>query len=364
MAAGIATAQIKVIRAELPAYVQVPHQPLEDSILRNVRRVAATLINGREPAPAEVHEAWVARERAEQGVPADEVIRAYQLSLGMLRDTFIEQARLLQVDPVAIMQGTHLLWRLSDTVTMCLIEVRREVELEKARYNEHHRLDFLRRLLLGSVTPADLYDHSAMYHLMLDRPYLAFRGRTSKPILIEPLKYLIETSGRLHGLPAFVGIIDGDIAGVAPRRPELDGFDATIGVGPLSNLEAIAHSFQSASRMLEVAMRFSQRGTYGLEDLSLQVSIATEHDLGMMLRQRYLAPLAAEGAFGELLERTLRCFLQCGQQIGRTAQELAIHPNTLRYRLGRFEELTGAELSRPQCMVELWWALEHERVRA
>jgi DNA-binding PucR family transcriptional regulator len=38
-----------------------------------------------------------------------------------------------------------------------------------------------------------------------------------------------------------------------------------------------------------------------------------------------------------------------------------VHPNTLRHRLRRFEEATGANLRRPTDLVELWWALERRR---
>jgi sugar diacid utilization regulator len=42
----------------------------------------------------------------------------------------------------------------------------------------------------------------------------------------------------------------------------------------------------------------------------------------------------------------------------RTASELTVHPNTLRYRIARFEELTGADLREPACALEVWWALQ------
>ena len=45
------------------------------------------------------------------------------------------------------------------------------------------------------------------------------------------------------------------------------------------------------------------------------------------------------------------------------ARALHVHPNTLRHRLRRFEEATGAALRRPTDLVELWWALERRRWR-
>jgi DNA-binding PucR family transcriptional regulator len=45
------------------------------------------------------------------------------------------------------------------------------------------------------------------------------------------------------------------------------------------------------------------------------------------------------------------------------ARELVVHPNTLRYRLKRVEELAGVDLRQTTDIVELWWALERRRVR-
>jgi DNA-binding PucR family transcriptional regulator len=39
-----------------------------------------------------------------------------------------------------------------------------------------------------------------------------------------------------------------------------------------------------------------------------------------------------------------------------------MHANTLRHRLRRFEEATGANLRSPADLAELWWALERRRL--
>jgi len=80
--------------------------------------------------------------------------------------------------------------------------------------------------------------------------------------------------------------------------------------------------------------------------------------LGALLMRQYLEPLASEGEFGELLEETVREFLANGQRILETSKRLGIHANTLRYRLDRFEKLTGTSLAQPRSVVEIWWALE------
>jgi transcriptional regulator of acetoin/glycerol metabolism len=56
-----------------------------------------------------------------------------------------------------------------------------------------------------------------------------------------------------------------------------------------------------------------------------------------------LAPLLT--AAHTELARTAETFLDCAGQASRTAQQLGIHRQTLYYRLGRVEKLTGLDLN-------------------
>ena len=60
---------------------------------------------------------------------------------------------------------------------------------------------------------------------------------------------------------------------------------------------------------------------------------------------------------------TLRTWFDEGMRVEDAARALHVHPNTLRHRLRRFEETTGATLRKPSDLVELWWALERRRWR-
>jgi DNA-binding PucR family transcriptional regulator len=44
--------------------------------------------------------------------------------------------------------------------------------------------------------------------------------------------------------------------------------------------------------------------------------------------------------------------------VERSAERLFVHQNTVRYRIARFEELTGVSLRDPGVAFEVWWALE------
>ncbi|MFV0406059.1 MAG: PucR family transcriptional regulator [Propioniciclava sp.] len=63
------------------------------------------------------------------------------------------------------------------------------------------------------------------------------------------------------------------------------------------------------------------------------------------LSQQVFAPLVA---YGGDLTGTLEAFWACGTSIEATARRLFIHANTVRYRLGRIEELTGYSPTDPR----------------
>ncbi|MEU9034735.1 helix-turn-helix domain-containing protein, partial [Streptomyces sp. NPDC048352] len=64
------------------------------------------------------------------------------------------------------------------------------------------------------------------------------------------------------------------------------------------------------------------------------------------------------------LARTAEVFLDCAGQAGRAAAQLGIHRQTLYYRLGRVEQLTGLDLDAGEDRLLLHMALKAARLRA
>lgn len=355
--------QATVLRERMPSYGPrsnfVPDEALLPSAQRNVVRAVRTLRDGRPPSPEQMEEAWVARERTEQGLPAGEMLDAYRLAHRVIRDAFLDAAAEEHIDNSVVVRGACLLWETVDAGTSQLYAVRRELELALARVDEEQRISFLQNLLRGSIDVAALREMSAAYGLELDRQYLAVRGRPHGSTSPQALRRQLERSSRQHGLDAFLSIVDGEVLGIVPRKPSLDEVQATVGVSSPSHLTATDQSFRAASRMLDVATRFNAVGVFDLNDLRLRVAIAAEPELGKLLARRYVAPLHVAGDFGAQLETSVREYLVDGRQLARTARRLGIHSNTLRYRLHRFEEIVGVSLDDPQTLAELWWALEN-----
>ena len=64
------------------------------------------------------------------------------------------------------------------------------------------------------------------------------------------------------------------------------------------------------------------------------------------------------------LVRTVQTWLERERQAGPAAEALHIHPNTLAYRLRRFEEVSGRNLRSTADLAELWLALRALRAPA
>jgi Purine catabolism regulatory protein-like family/PucR C-terminal helix-turn-helix domain len=76
-------------------------------------------------------------------------------------------------------------------------------------------------------------------------------------------------------------------------------------------------------------------------------------------RERMLAPvLEYDRLRGSELLRTLASFLETCGSWQRSAEELYVHVNTLRYRIQRIEELTGKDLGTMRDRTDLYLALE------
>lgn len=343
---------------ELKTYQGVPTSSLQAAIQRNINTALRALRTGVEPAPGELPEAEITvRERARQGVPVEDMMRAYRINIGVVQRRFLELAALSDVPAELVLEGARLLWSVSDAFTTRVAQVYQELSVENALQDAHRRSDFVRSLLVGTVDPAELVRGCVLYGLDPGARYLAVRARPGRLGGVEELRRRLERSGAAPNKSALVGVLGGDCVGVVARRPP-DGRGWVAGIGAEVLLAEIAGSFRTATRVLEAASRLRPSGVFGLGDLSWRLAAVTDDEVGRYLVEKYLVPLRAEGEFGQVVEDTVRAYLDNGLSIGRTAATLVIHVNTLRYRLRRFGEITGAPLTSIDAIVELAWALE------
>jgi DNA-binding PucR family transcriptional regulator len=125
-------------------------------------------------------------------------------------------------------------------------------------------------------------------------------------------------------------------------------------------LERAADAYRLAVTALGAA-RSGPAGLRSVVDLAGETAIAAQPMLAGFLADSLLGVLHPADEFHHELAATALSYLDHGQRLDRTAQALHLHPNTVRYRLRRLQELTGfgagdGELTVRET-VRWWWAL-------
>ncbi|MFC5752613.1 PucR family transcriptional regulator [Actinomadura rugatobispora] len=344
---------------EIPSYAAVPRERLRPGVAASVHDGIGFLLDGGFPGgtslAAAVDAAAVGADRAERGIPVEDLLHAYRIGVRTVWERFATAARRNDADPGEVLALAERVWEWADGVMVRAAREHRRVDLEAALDAQQRRGAFIRALLSGTLDRAGLHLQSAAFGLDPDREYVPFRARGGRDVRAV-VKALVPYFP--HTTPP-VTLIDGDVAGLLARRPvgRARG-DLVVGIGPAVRLAEAAGAFERATRALDTASRFSMNGVYDLADLGLHAAVVAESEVGEFLHERYLAPLKGLPD----IERTVVTYLEGGMHVEDTARSLFVHPNTLRNRLRRFEELTGADLRDHRTLAELWWALAHQRL--
>ena len=99
------------------------------------------------------------------------------------------------------------------------------------------------------------------------------------------------------------------------------------------------------------------------DDSYRQLLVSLPEELRDSFQRRLLGPLLAyDAAHRSKLVLTLEVFLAHSGSWSAAAQELHLHVNTLRYRIGRIQQLTGRDPSRLEHQVDLFLALRAARM--
>lgn len=144
----------------------------------------------------------------------------------------------------------------------------------------------------------------------------------------------------------------------------LRGLNAAL--GPTVSLDSGARSLRWALDALDLARRGVLPGT-GLvrcTDHLATLLLFRDEDLVDALARQYLGPLdAVRPPQRERLAETLLCWLSCARNASEVAQRLAVHPQTVRYRLRQLEEVFGDQLRDPTAQFEMQLVLRSLRLR-
>lgn len=339
------------VREHVPEYAYVSDAELHDAMTRNISALATALRERRHLTPAELRDfETTVEDRARNGVPIDK----YLLAVTTAEATAWEQLWThgdVRPDSPARLEAFNLRFAAMKAVTSVSVAAHRRIELVTEREQYERRALALRVLLRGGASEQDVREHASRLGLDLDRPYVVVRARGRGPVDSDQVQRRL---GRTHPPYGTFVLWGEDVVGLVLERPTADhGLVAGVaGPVPLGRASA-AH--EQATLAFTTAWALGREGVHALADLGLTAAVQASDAVGRHLRDRYVAPLRASGTLGEELLVTVRHYLESGSRRDVTAQQLHLHINTVGYRIGRFTELTGADLTDLTTLAELWW---------
>lgn len=346
------------LRAELPGYASLPVEAVRPTLRAYLHWAIPLLFADGVPTEEQLRTARSAAAlRAEQGVPVEDVLRAWRITSAELWHREQE---------VAAEVGVHVTEQLA-AAREALVGLDPWLHVaaqgHRAGWDRREGRDvaqrgrLLRGLLLGTSSAADLDLLASGYHLTADGLYRAVRALGNGEVGAREAERALRGTG-----PALVAWIEDELLAVLPADATVP--DVRAGVGGPATLAELPRSFAEAAAALETATAFGRVGPTTLDELGAEVAVATRPDLGARLAARFVAPLLTGGAAGADVLCTVDEHLRCGLRVHRTAQSLFVHPNTVRHRLRRFEDATGARLDDISDVVAVWWALRHHEVHS
>jgi hypothetical protein len=359
---GVADEIIEAIASEVPAYAR----PMEGAFGENVRRgvdQALSQFNEMVRRPGADRGAgrnvYVALGRGEvrEGRSLEALLAAYRVGARVAWRRLSEAGLAAGLSPEVLIVLAESIFAYIDELSAESAEGFAQEQAARAGEAERRRAEVLELLL--SVPPVETTvlesaADAAGWHVPTRMAILAWRPDARRRVAARlPLGSLAAPA---EGIMCAV-VPDPEAPG---RRGELQSaLDRTpAGLGPSVAREDAARSFRRAAEALALAEERSQEGLLPADEHRVDVLLRSDASLVAEIAAERLSPLRDETPLSrERLQGTLLAWLRHDGNVPAAAEELHVHPQTVRYRLGRLRELLGPALDDPESRFELELAL-------
>jgi hypothetical protein len=275
-------------------------------------------------------------DRAAQGVPLAALLRGVQAGRTRAFEIAIHRGRGAGIADEVLLEAALELDRYAGALERHVIDGYHAAELELARSRRDEGTGLLRRLLLGEPAGARP-EELARFRLQADCRYHCLVSDVSDPVRARALEQRWSACGGLFGT------VEGRLAGLTPRPPSAGTVDPSVLVivAPAAPLGQAGGGYALCVTALQGAARFGRRGLHDVVDVAGETALTLQPRLAGLLSDALLGPLKPADEFHRELASTALAYLDHGQRLDRTALALHVHPNTVRYRLRRLQEITG-----------------------
>jgi hypothetical protein len=351
--------QLAALR-EHPHYSELRELDLRNSARRNVRRAVVSMGAGDLLDGPDHDHVMSTVLHVVPGLAPEQVVSAFRTAMAVIRDAFLEEARQQGVSSDCVIDGLRALWELTDQYGELLATAHSRTNIAGV-LRRNDRLDVLARALVGELDVDERERLGPLLGLEPDTVVTVFRLYTASPL--APAE-LAELHRQAIGWPTapLVATHDVEVCGLVRATPRpVDDPTAILAVSAPVGLADLPAGFRQSGSILATARRFGLIGVVDARRMGLRPAILAVPRLSEGLYERYVRAVYASTPMAADLLHTVEVFLTCQRRFQRAAQELNMHVNSLRHRLERYREITGADLAETEVVAEVWWALQHRR---
>ncbi|MBD5784694.1 helix-turn-helix domain-containing protein [Cellulosimicrobium terreum] len=310
------------------------------------------------------------RLKAEYGIPLASLLHAYRLAGLALWDEMVVRAAPRHRSE-QLLQVSSDVWGIIDRFSNVAADAYRDVVDERDRRSQHARSLMLVALLDANTPPREATGILRTLGLAEQGTYLVVSAELD-PSGDDPLPD-IEARLRHRAVRSTWSTWGAEHVGVVAcwGKQEVAGAVSTMAaaastrVGISSAIASVA-DVSRGLREARLALECVASGTTGAHAYGaapLDVLLVTHPEQAAELRTTVLGVLADSPDLGHLLD-TLEAWFRADGSTAEAARALHCHRNTVGYRLGRIEDLTGRSVNRPAQAAELYAALRATRLGA
>jgi len=330
----------------------------------NLREAFTAVVDGHELNTETARKTGLTQARL--GIPLPAALRAFRISGTFIYEAMVEHLEPGSIGPEQLVALSTAVWRIVDRYSDALADAYAEIDLESSSNHGKLRLDRLDAILEGRLSGAEL-EHAArilgiqqfgtFVVLVVDhQPRCGQPGdgavRLRLPAVWRP------------GDDSDLAIVSlSRTASAAQLRHSLSGLTVGVGISrPISSLAAVPGAVQQA----RIARRSAPDGGVAVfGELPVSTLVAGAPGLAAELARDVLAAvLGLPDAERTVLLRTLQEWFAVAGSARDAAENLFVHPNTVRYRIRRIQDLTGRDLTHPRAIAELYVAIEAIRIES
>jgi hypothetical protein len=312
--------------------------------------------------------------RALAGVPLPAVMTAYRIGFRFMWEETLAAARAARIPTESMLDATALVFLAQDTFTQAMTSAYRQQLTTQILEQEEERSALVEALLSRRITDTQsLWEAADLLRLPTSGPYVVVAaelpaiGKLGLPAIENKLSTRdIRSAWRL--LPDLqVGIVHlRDPATPNTLGTLIDVLDQTattrVGISPPFHELAETGSALRFARLAVTGKPSADSLVTAFDDTPLAVAAVSAPEVMAKIKSLVLGRLNELPAEERtILLDTFHAWLQAGGSANEAAAKIFCHPNTVRHRLRRIEELTSRSLSRPKDIAELCLAFEVEQ---